>query len=895
MPFQWSLFIGPAWEPADSPYFVPWSSYAIGVASNLDFQTTLTSGLNSGATSLFLTSAASFPSLGGVWVGPNNPGEAWEYMPYAGKSGNVLTGLVREPTGIREHSGVHTAGAVARMWMKIASNDGKLNFNDSLDEMLVANDWSFEVGGIAAPQVAFKPFHLAVLQSRTAVSGSLVNTFVGFLDSSTIRDDKRRVRAWSVRIGSSALLLNRIEVQGVRVGTYDLAEHGSAVSSIPLGAAHKERNVGDFVAANPSFDPNNVLDEDNDSMWIGDRIIGQNENPSGYDGFTQFYINPPITINSGTRWLEIIGRDTASVDIAVWDADLNAEFVLDIASQTLSDSDRYIVAENMMRFTQENPSQEAFHIFDVSGSDNPNWFGHVRAHGGAIAFRMMGANYSGAIYWGTVTPATTGWAPDGFTGPSLPAPAYDQTMRYLYNSAPATNTRDRWEVSRRQSPGYTIQDNNEGEQAWLAVNLPSMGLVLHENVTPTVPGVGATLLIDGQGTPSTDGLPNSGTLVVGDERISYSAKVSGGVTVSGRGVGGTSAANHVAGDAVLLVFSQGGRETITDALPLKELRFERWGGTVYPSTFRWRYSALEARTPDQSQHTDDYEVTNAYSGQTGATHSQALANNRAKTVLLEIRRMTVNAARPRLNRLKVVVDPAYFDGSRWLPAGQTIEQLIKQIGMNAGLSAAAIVANAGGNAPSGFTTAIDKAFAVMTSAAELGGSRILVRRDSIVTASPDSFWTQIVGNLEPAWTWTRSNASSIEFVRTGGGMVSQVKLHWRTPDNSNSGTVVYPAQPAKLGSVSEVGPLYFASEEGAQAAAQRRYILTRYPYEIMVTLAAGDLNIAARQLHRVQWPLASDMQPINRVILVRQVQHSVQDGILGTVLQGIQVDRENDG
>lgn len=894
-PFQWSLFVGPAWQPSTNPTYFSWTGFTVGGASAIDFGSTLTSTLNSGATSAVLAAAASFASAGGIWVGPNGAGQAWEYMPYTGKSSNTLTGLVRESTADREHNGVHSSGATVRQWLKISSNDGRLRVRMSLDDLLVATDWQFEVSGIAAPQVAFRPFHLAILQARFAVTGNLLTQFVGFLDASSIRDDAKRVRTWSARVMSMASLLRRIQVDGVRVGDFDLAVHGSASSSIVLGAAHKERNVGDFVAANPSFEANNVLDEDDDSLWIGDRIIGTDETPTGYEGISQAYINPPNTINGGTRWIEIINRDTASVDLVVWDADANAEYILDIASQALGTHDRYIVAENAVRFAAENPSQQAAFIFDVSGSDNPNWFDHVRAHGGAIALRTMGANYSSAVYWGSIDHDDTEWDPDGWTGPSLPAPSFDQTMRYKMLDAGHTNTKDDWEVSRRQSPGYTIEDNNLGEQAWIAVTLPSMGLILHENITNTTPGAGATLLIDGQDGPSTDGLPASGTLVVGDERISYSAKVAGGVTVSARGASSTTAANHVAGDAIFLVFSQGGRETITDALPLKELKWERWGGTVYPSNFKWRYSALEARTPDEEQHEDDYEVTNTYTSQSAASHTQSLSNNRAATVLLEIQKMTVNAARPRVNRLKALVDPAYFDASQWLSGGETVEELIEQIAVNAGISTSLVLVTGGGAAPLGFTTAIDNAWSVMASVAELGGSWIQTTRASKLEVFPDDFWVESVGGYTPAYTWDVDNVHSVEMIRNGGAQVSQVKITWETPDGNDGGVAVWPTTKADLGAVLEMGPLYFATEAGAILAARKRYYLSRYPYEFMVTLAEGDLDVEPRQIGLLEWKFANDMQNVGRHLLIRQVEHYVEQQTLHTVIFGIQIDRESDG
>jgi hypothetical protein len=170
-----------------------------------------------------------------------------------------------------------------------------------------------------------------------------------------------------------------------------------------------------------------------------------------------------------------------------------------------------------------------------------------------------------------------------------------------------------------------------------------------------------------------------------------------------------------------------------------------------------------------------------------------------------------------------------------------------------------------------------------------------VSRDSKVHIAPDDFWTEGVGGYTPVKTWTRSNASSVELVRTGGAMTSQVKITWQTPDGSDGGVAVWPSSPADLGSVQEIGPLYFATEAGATLAARKRYYLSRYPYELMVTLAAGDLTVEPRQVHLVQWQLADDMQEIDRLILTRQVQHYVEGQTLNTVIHGIIIDRESDG
>lgn len=893
-PFQWTWYIGPAWHRPDSPYFLDWSAYNLEATTNLAYQSTLASTMSSSDTTLTMASGASFPAAGGLWVAPNGSGQAWEYVDYFNKFTNLFTGVVREPAADREHNGVHSSGAVVKQWWQVVGNDGQLRVDMSSGDDMTTTEWQIQVSGVTVPQVAFRQFHISVLQYRNAVTGSLKNLFVGFLDASSIQDDLRRVRPWTARILSIVGLLKKNQVDGVRVGDFDAAQHGQMRSSVVLGAAHKERWTGDFVAANPSFAADVVQSDDNDAIWINDRLVGTVEDPASYDGISQIYINPPLSSNAGTKWIEFINHDTASVELWAWDADLATTTILTLPTETLGGGDRMIVAENAERFQAENPSQQAVVIFDVSGSSEAGWFNRLKAHGGAVTFHFGGGKY-GDIYWGDVTETDTGWGSVDWNGPSMPAPGYDQTMRWKSYDHGHTNTKDDWEVTWRQSPGYPIQDNSRGEQAWIAVDLPSLGLVLHDDITSTDPASGHTLLIDGQNGPSTDGLPSSGTVVVGDEYISFSAKVAGGVTVSSRGASSTTAAAHVKGDAVLIVFSQASRTTITDALPLTALIWERKNGTIYPKDFKWRYSALQARTPDTEQHEDDFEVTNTITGATASSHTQNLTNNRAKTVLLEIEKMTTDPARPRINRFKAMVDPGYFASANWLSGGETIETLIKQIGLNTGMPSGALSVTAGGATPTGFITAVDKAWSVMASAAELGGSWIRTKRDSKLVIAPDTFWLQSVGSYSALATWDESIIADCKLIKNGGGQVSQVKLTWKTPDESDGGTVVWPATPDAIGAIQEIGPFYFATETGATLAARKRYYLSRYPDELEVTLAAGDISVEPRQIYLVQWPFADDMQPINRLMLVSTASHGVNKRILDTLVHGIVIDRESDG
>lgn len=890
-PFQWSIYIGPPWHDAASPYYFDWPSFNKDVASGLNVVTTVASTLVSGANAVVLANAGSFSPKGGLWIGPNGTGEGWEYCENAGKNVNTLTSLTREPTTDRDHNGNHTAGAAARLWWLLGENDGNLSMTFSLDDLSVASDWQFEISGIKAPQAAFQPLHVAIVQYRQATTGTLTNFLVGFLDSASIQDDARSTRGWSARFASVGMMLRRLQVEGVRVGNFDLAVAGQATSTIPLAAAHKERWTGDFTPAAPNFEPAIVLQEEDDGIWIGDRMIGTSEDPTDYSGFSQIYINPPASINSGSKWFEFIWRDTASVEVIAWDSVNNYQVHLTLPSYEVHAGERVIVAENEVVFLRENPTQEAIQIFDVSGSSNPGFFNHLWPAGGGMAFNFFGSFTSG-VFWGTTTPDIADFA-GAWVGPPMPAPKRDETMRWKPLDRDNANTKDNWEVSMRQSPGYRIHNNTRGEQAWLSVTLPGMGLILHDDISTTSPLAGQFLAIDGQNGPSTDGLANPGDLVVGDEVIRYINKTPTGVTVSERGAYGTTLAAHKASDAIFVFHTQNGRLSVTDAMPIRALIWERSAGsTNYPRDFNWRYSALPARTPDAEQHEDDYEFYQPITDYAFPSMQLTLAQARVKSILIEFKRMAADPSRPRINRVKAMVDESYFDSSLWLAEGSSIEALMQRILLNAGLAAGAVRILSNGVAPSGFTTAIDMAWNVIASAAELGNSMIKIDRDSKVVLQPDNLWKVPVGTYAPSRTWTRANAANVQFSRISGSSVSQVKLHWKLPDGSDGGVANYPTTPAALGGIQEVGPLYFATSADADLAARKRYFLSRYPYELVITVAQGDITVEPHQIHRVQWPLDEDGQQVDRLILVRQVQQSVSNQMLSTVLHGIIIDQE---
>ena len=200
--YQFRAYIGPAYEPETSAYHYAWAGLWGGTLNPATTETTVATTVADGATSVVLAGAPQ-TTKGGYWLGPNGTGQGWEYISYSGASGATLTGVRREGTAIREHNGVHTAGASARQWWDVTGDNGRLTLSELLDDPLSAITWTAELSGALAPQAALRRRHLVVVQTK-AGAGAWTNALVGFLHQPRIRDDEKRLANWQFQITSVA-------------------------------------------------------------------------------------------------------------------------------------------------------------------------------------------------------------------------------------------------------------------------------------------------------------------------------------------------------------------------------------------------------------------------------------------------------------------------------------------------------------------------------------------------------------------------------------------------------------------------------------------------------------------------------------------------------------------
>ena len=867
-----------------------WSAFTLGAAFALGSSTT-TSGQASGATSLAIGSATGYGTAGGVWVGPNGSGQAWEYEQFTARSGTTLT-VVRESSTDREHNGVHSNGALVCQFYPVTTNDGQLTITEECDDNVSAITWRATISGVRAPQHVLRNGHVVVVTTASD-GGSYTIALVGFVDSPTISDDYKNNAEWTLNIVSSAQIVAEVEARGVRVGAADIASAGSASAVQELVLPYDERYAGDFTQAAPDLSAASAIDDNMATSWIAEHFTGTdywsnapNSDPeNGYDlAFAHIYVNPPPAAGGGARFIELRVRTSTYVRgfaLNAANGGSGAEIWIFNGPGDVADGGSIFLVEDEDAFTRVNPLANAAAIYE-----NRTFFQNaINAAGGELWLRLGELNqWQSRVRWGD----GNGYVnhPDApsrtWTGAAVTAPAVGQTMRYLWTTS-SGNASAYWATDYVRHAGYNI-DNDD--PMWIMVTLPGMGLTLASDMTASVPGAGSAIFLNGPDEKySTDGLPATGTIFVGDEQISYSGKTDYYLVVSGRGVGGTTAAAHNEGDEVYIM--DGG--TPTDGYLISYIGW-RCNGTIYPKHFALYVSKLieNVRTPDNDDYLNDWtgivEITNNAS----SSHTAYSISARVKHLLYEIYSMTTDPARPRLAEISAVVDASLHNAALWLAANTTAGALIAQVLSNAGIPAGAI-AHSGTPTVAEAVTADDNAWTVVADLAEYTGCRVTVGRDSKFTIAVDTFWT---GTPSIATTWSRATATSVQKSFRKVQPISQVVLPWQTPDGTARGKIYYPAA-AGRGTKLEKAETLYASSAAATSAAQRLYFLRLYPFEATVAAAGDASSKRAGAAREVVWQFADDMQAMQRLYIVMNAEHVLRNGNWSSTFRLIQYGHES--
>lgn len=884
---EFRVYVGPHYSHYD------WSTLSLGQTGGPGSDTVTTSTLSSGGTSVNVAQPSFFPSAGGVFIGPNGTGEAWEYCQFTGKSGSSLTGLVREQIIGTEHNGTHTSGATIRWWWPL-TNDGTLHISETLDDSLGVTTWTATLRGALFPTAALRNGHICLVQTRTTTSGSFTTALVGFIDSPSVEDAASKEARWNVNIVSIASILEKTRVDGVRVGELNAAALGSASASSVLAIPFDERYNGEYTAAEPDLSAQAAIDNALNTLWISEMFHGSDNLPAMNDDeennnevkFSQIYIYPPI----GTtipRWFEITRVLSGAIDsLAVYAANGGSSYTEWIfgGPGSVEPGGRVIFTEDIDLFQQWNPLAEYDAIYE-----NADFFNYLPVAGGEMWIRYGLLNsWRSRVRWGDGNGNINHpEAPErSWSGPTVTVPDEGETMRYIYTPAgtPA-NPADYWETDMVHHAGYQLDEDNE---SWHMVSLPGMGLMLETDIGSTTPGTGELLrIVDASGNPNTGGLDDSGILQIGSEQISYSSKNENGVTTGTRGYGGTTAAAHNKSDAVYVVADG----IATDAPPISRIELA-WNGSIVGKDYVMWTSKLptDPRSPGAANWADDWEGFNTVTGNSANPQINYISpTERIKHILVVFQQMSTDPARARLAELRSILDETKYGASAALPADTVAGDLLEQVLLNAGIPLAAI-SHSGTVALDQVQTAADSAWLVISDYADYAGLKINVARDSKISITPSTLWTT---DQTTIFTWDRSSAQKIKKTWTNGESISQVVLPWRAPSGEADGTERYPTEQTAIGSPYEFEETLFSSAAAAAIAAQRRYYVLRYPATVLIDSAAQHITMRPGEIHKVNWQTTFDHSTLNRPYIVTKTDHHVEKRVLTTAVELQQIEHED--
>ena len=928
---QWRAFVGPPFKRDDDAAFWDWSDLDYGaVYDPVPADTSLASNLATAATSAVLTSGTGWPTAGGFWVGPvGGYGGAWEYCTYTGKSTNTLTGLTRE-TVDSENTGAHLAQSQVIFWWPLTENDGTLTLSERLDAKLSLLDWQHKLQGVNIPQAALRNGHLVLVQTRYQVKGDTVwsnwiNELVGWIQNPQARDDATTVTQWQIETVSSGGLLASLPAQGLRVGTVNMALGGSASGTQEIAAWYKASWTGEFSGSNVALDHGQAVDGKADTLYLSERYLGAANKPDEAFPFQheiyEVHIAPYTGQGKGYRWFQVIGDGMPTFRL------VNQLGYAITPAANAAANHVIVFAENEALFRAENPActatvvqcDSATGIGYCDGSVGvtnlasagaytvADWWDSLAPAAGALYYYgNAGATerFHGGILWGTVDAGDVEdeWGSTFFTwsGANIAAPVAGQTIRRIFSGDKDLATG--YVVDSVSNPGTFIGD---GHRFYVLVQANKMGLTLTNAITASSPGAAGTLYLSLGDAACVDGLDAAGTVQIGSEQITYSAKTAtnAGLVVTARGANSTTAAIHAAGEVIYQV----DHGVATDALPLDSIIVRRTTGKPVPKDFKVYASAniQTPRLPDEDEPdapaedvtwTQDYELLDTVTSNSSEaylyTHPIAVPTpiRRYRWFLCVVTAMTTTPYQLAINELEIIVADDVYSATTYLASG-TVFAAAQAILRGCGIPDGAIVD--GGSTPTitDYTTAPDLARGVLADLGDMARVLFTVGRDSKITVANNPYLT---GTPSSVITWTKTTASAYAPDWAWGRQIGQVNLTWFTLDGVTQSVTKYPTTPDVWGDVLQAGPVRVVDATAATTLAKKYYLLARLPFGATIEAAGAPLAARPGIAHGVTWQLDPDMLALARQYFLDSVDHRLHDSQLSTVVHGAQIGREDE-
>ena len=521
------------------------------------------------------------------------------------------------------------------------------------------------------------------------------------------------------------------------------------------------------------------------------------------------------------------------------------------------------------------------------------WFNVVDPVRGALCTRTDYAIANSAVRWGS-DDVQPGLGDNGlWSGSTLASIDHPETLRYIYSPGAPSEPADYWESSVVHTPGY-----NPNGKEWVLIQLSGMGLSLAADANS---GATSLSIEDAAGAATVDGLPNTGTVQIGAEQIAYTTidRTTGVIS------GFTTTADHIEGDPVFLVVSS----VATDGLPLTEVAIKRLSGTPEIEDMVIRLSPYQSvRTPDDSGYTSDYPTSVTITAESGTNYSTATVGDsyvgtwdisgtkpRARWMLIEITKMATQPYRAAIHEVAVTYDTGVFETGSYL-SGVTVGETMTTLLDNAGFPSAGY-SNIATDDVDGYTTERGELWPVLLDLADFGGKKITVGRDSKIAIINDALMAPVSADMDSELpsedaALTKDNTRYHEFNFVNGRKVGQVELQWRSADGASEGTVKYPATKDTFGRTEVLGPHIYADATAAGYAARRRYWLLRRPHAALWEIAGDGSTHKPLRVYGGTW--AWTYRTMDRTYLSVGADHEIADGAWSTVVQTVQISREDE-
>lgn len=877
---QFRALIGPRFHKSDHACFWSWSGLTEGSVYDPASipETTVTDALFPNATTLVVDSTENYPASGGLWVGPNGEDEDWEYVEYSGKTSTSFTGLVRDPL-TDENTGVHSAGSVVKFWWQIEADAGSYTLTEIFSGNLSGIGIQGSMSGDLMPRRSLRNNHLVLIQNRFTDSsytwGDWHNALVCWIIEPKVNDTYDRRASWDITLGGINEILGQLQVSPLRVGDLDLALMGNATASRQLGKQYKELHSGEFLNSNANLAPKSAVDDDPETVYMSEIMIGNDEciESGGYPdlgsamaGFDQVHIAPYEGQGPGYRWVQMHVKPKKQTPFIANGFGNSPQFT-GVVSVT---APRLIFVENIGRFSEENPylnldplepSTQLIEIAGVEisgGMTASEWWDSLAPSGGSV-----------------ISPSSVcSWGAEG--GARAPLPG--ETTRKLYLSGGSYVT------SHVSTPGYSMHQWMT-RQHYLLAELQGLGLTLGQDMTASYPGSSGSFVVRSGKTPCSSGLPSSGSLLLGTEYLSYTAKDHGIITVGSRGINGTVASAHKEGE-IVYVFEDG---IATDGWPVKTFSWQRKSGLPTLKQFYYFASPFltRPRIVGDGLWPNDYDELLYVTGNTLSSHTHTITPKRYKWAMLLGERMTTDPYRFAVNQFKVIADPSVYDPHTHIDAS-TVFQVARELLLGVGIDDNLIVDLGDTPTISDFATSDDNCWTVLVDLMDRTGCYLTAERDGKISVGLHPFWKSTYSGAT-THEWSRSNVSRIELDHVRGTKIGQIELEWELHDKSSYGTVRYPQIKDALGTVQKVGPFRYASEEAAGLAAQKLYTQARRPYSS--TLQAATLPWATKPglIHSITWDFAGEELPHRRSYILDRVDHRIEASGIEVVMHALQV------